>query len=82
MTEASNYFLANCKFSFKCTKNWENLNSTSEQEIRYCSDCHEKVYYCKTKSEIIWAIKNKKCISIYSDDNYMDLMSIGQIIHR
>lgn len=82
MTEASDYLLANCMYSYKCIKTWESLERTSNEEVRYCSDCKEEVYYCRTKKEIVWAIKNKKCISIYANDTYMDLMPIGQIIER
>jgi hypothetical protein len=82
MTEASDYLLANCKYAYKCTKTWEDLEITSSQEVRYCSDCQEEVYYCRTKLEIVSAIKKRKCIAIYLDDNYASLMPIGQIIEK
>ena len=82
MTEASDYLLANCKYSFKCIKTWESLEITSSQEVRYCSDCQQEVYYCRTKREMVSAIKKRKCIAIYPGDDYSSLMPIGQIIER
>lgn len=82
MTDATDYFLANCKFAFKCTKTWESLEKTSEPGVRYCSDCQEEVFYCITKSEIVDALRDRKCISVVINDYSVESLLMGQIIER
>lgn len=82
MTAASDYFLANCKFAYRCMKTWESLQRTSKEDTRYCTECHEEVYYCKTKREIVHALRHRKCIAIYEHEGIFESHLMGQIIPK
>jgi hypothetical protein len=82
MADASDYFLANCKFNYRCTKTWESLDTTEEHDIRFCKDCQELVTYCNSKREIVTALRKNKCIAIYMSDSFSESTLLGQIIAK
>src|SRR5262245_15877560 len=45
----SNYLLK--IFSNPCSKNWDNLTPTQNDEIRFCADCVRNVYKVHNKEE-------------------------------
>lgn len=82
MTSASEYFLANCKLSFKCNRTWEILGKTKNSKIRHCTVCGEDVFYCTSKQEIVSALSNNKCIAIYIPEENYESQLMGQIISK
>jgi hypothetical protein len=60
----SDLTIRNCLFSFKCTANWEELEDTSEESIRFCQDCQKEVHYCADDDELISAVRLNRCIAI------------------
>ena len=80
MSEVSDFFLANCKFAYRCTKTWESLDKTKDPEIHFCADCQDSVTFCNSKREIVAALQNRKCIAIYISDGLIESTLIGQII--
>jgi len=70
--EYSGYFaddnadIRNCKFAFKCEKRWDDLEITSgnDKNIRFCQDCEQNVYRCRTDHQIKIAIMKNRCIAV------------------
>ncbi len=57
--------IRNCKpvFRFQCQNSWDSLELTGRESIRYCSQCHEKVYYCETDAEMIQHAEAGHCVA-------------------
>ena len=55
----------NCppEFHFLCPKNWEKLETTEQEGVRYCSDCKEQVYLCQTDEEMLAHAKAGHCVA-------------------
>src|SRR5215510_12246403 len=47
--------IRNCAggFRFRCPGSWEALEATDRPDIRFCPECREEVYYCKTDAEMV-----------------------------
>ena len=56
--------IRNCKFSFKCPKDWESLKPTDNMHQRYCEECKEIVHFCYTPEDLMKAIQNDLCVAI------------------
>ena len=58
--------LRNCKFAFKCEKRWNDLNviSGGDKDIRFCDDCEQSVYRCRTDDQLKYAIRENRCIAV------------------
>ena len=56
--------IRNCKFAYKCNKNWFDLLDTKERYVKFCSTCQQEVFYCHTDAELAEAIKKNKCVCI------------------
>ena len=57
--------IRNCpiKIKFECPKNWQELISTDEKNIKFCNKCNHNVYYCITDDETIYHAKSGDCIA-------------------
>jgi hypothetical protein len=56
--------LCNCRFGFRCPKQWDDLKPTDKATVRYCDHCEENVYSCNTQRELIDAMKKNHCVAI------------------
>ncbi len=56
--------IRNCKFSFKCPKEWASLKPTDQPDQRYCNECNQIVYFCKTGKQLMAAIKEDRCVAV------------------
>ena len=56
--------IRNCQFSFKCPKTWDALETTPVETQRYCGECQKVVHYCRTASELQWAIVRNLCVAV------------------
>ena len=61
--------IRNCKFAFKCEERWAYLQTTEDDNVRFCDSCQQQVFFCKTDDELLIAIKNNRCVSIESLEN-------------
>jgi hypothetical protein len=59
----SNFTLRNCTFAYKCTQQWENLEETHEESVRFCNDCQKEVHYCEDDQELLVSIKLNRCVA-------------------
>jgi hypothetical protein len=55
----------NCQpdFLFICPKNWETLNPTEQDGVRFCGVCNEQVFLCETDEEMIAHAKAGHCVA-------------------
>ncbi len=63
----SNVTLRNCTFAFKCTQQWNELDKTSEKNIRFCNECQKEVHYCENDQELLKSIKLNRCVAFSRD---------------
>lgn len=65
--------IRNCTFAFKCTQQWEKLEETREESIRFCQDCQKEVHLCEDDEELVESIKLNRCVA-FSRDEYIHEM--------
>ena len=56
--------IRNCTFAFKCSVNWDNLEETDDENIRFCLDCQKEVHFCEDDEDLVKSIKLNRCIAI------------------
>jgi hypothetical protein len=52
-----------CKIK-QCTKNWESLQLTSIDGIRFCDECKERVHMCQSWLEVEQLGRHGMCVAI------------------
>lgn len=62
--------LWNCEhaFQYRCPKEWESLDRTETNGVRYCQECKQQVYFCTTPEDFVRLGNAGHCVAI-SDDN-------------
>jgi len=60
----SNELIRNCKFRFQCNKAWQDLDTTSSENIRVCRACGEQVHLCVSDDELRGAMEANHCVAI------------------
>ena len=68
------------RFRYRCPKNWNTLQKTKSDSIRFCDACQENVYYC-VYGEIAQHIKQGHCVAFSSKfvDNANTQHSNGEL---
>jgi uncharacterized protein (TIGR02996 family) len=54
------------RFDYHCPNRWADLQPTKDLSVRYCEECHKKVYYCESKAEAERHACRGHCIAINS----------------
>ena len=72
------FTIRNCVFAFKCTAKWNELMSTEDDKIRFCSECQKEVHLCEDDQELVKSVRLNRCIAIYRDGD----MVLGDLIGR
>ncbi len=62
-----NLTIRNCRFAFKCDKEWISLDDIGEENIRFCRVCQKEVHFCNDDDELIKNIKLNRCVSFFND---------------
>ncbi len=65
--------LRNCTFAYKCTKQWEKLEETDQESIRFCYDCQKEVYYCEDDQELLKSIKLNRCVAFSRNETIHEM---------
>jgi len=68
--------IRNCQFRFKCPKAWGALKLTEIEDQRYCTECEQIVYFCKTNKQLMTAIQEDRCVAVRVNDPEEDLTLI------
>ncbi len=67
--DSEKYFdVKNCVFSFKCKKDWNELLSTIDNRIKFCSDCNKHVYRVDELGSYLENVKLGECIAVFTKD--------------
>lgn len=74
--------IRNCKFSFKCPKDWEALERTDSMHRRYCCECNEIVHFCYTPEDLMKAIQNNLCVAISNVPSNEAPFMVGRLSSR
>jgi hypothetical protein len=54
--------IRNCAYGFSCDQNWDGLEETSDESIKYCSLCRREVHWCVGVDELVEFIALNRCI--------------------
>ena len=59
-----------CRFKNLCDKKWGELREiTEEKKVRYCNECMQPVFLCRTRDEITKHAEASHCVSIHSESS-------------
>jgi len=58
--------IRNCVFGFRCAQNWDAMQETSRNDIRFCKECAKDVYLVSSKDMLLESITLNRCIAIES----------------
>ena len=56
--------IRNCKFAYRCSAKWEDLEETNDDEIRFCNDCQKEVFFCDSDDTLVALVKLNRCVAI------------------
>ena len=71
--------IRNCVFGFRCEANWDAMELTNQDDVRFCDHCEKEVYFISSKSELLESINLNRCVAISTlirSDNGMKLEHI------
>jgi hypothetical protein len=77
--------IRNCVFGFRCAQNWEAMDETSREDVRFCRECAKDVYFVENTIELAEAIGLNHCVAIKpasnEDKSASDrvIMSLGMV---
>lgn len=60
--------ILNCRFSFKCPQQWEQLKATEDTNRRFCLTCERSVYFLNSNEELQKAYAQGLCVAAYIFD--------------
>ena len=64
-----------CRFDFVCPKQWDELQVTDNNEVRYCDHCNESVYLAQSESDLDRLAIDGKCAAFIAKQN-LDLQRL------
>ena len=67
MAEDGGVSIRNCRFAYKCSRNWNGLRLTAVPGERFCGECNRTVYFCETHSHLTEAIRLDRCVAILDE---------------
>ena len=58
--------IRNCRFVYQCSKKWRDLTLMLSEgpNIRFCEECQQCVFLCKTDRQLEKAIRNSRCVAV------------------
>lgn len=56
--------IRNCTFRYACPRDWDQLQETKRDGIRYCDSCHANVYLCETNAQLLRHMLSDHCVAI------------------
>ena len=57
--------IENCRFEFKCPKQWSELQDDGKLDSRFCDVCEQRVYLCVTDDELRTRAAAGECVVIF-----------------
>lgn len=64
----------NCSWQFKvqCPLQWESLDPTEDDRVRFCGVCLQNVYWCESDSEVERHCAEGHCVAMVNRDEDPD----------
>lgn len=53
----------NCEFSYQCPLDWDSLQDSENEKVKYCDVCNKNVYFAQNQSELNQFAAERKCIA-------------------
>lgn len=72
--------IRNCKFAFKCSARWDDLQETADEYIKFCDDCQKEVFFCESDDELVAQVRLNRCVAILKPNTRE--MILGDIQYR
>lgn len=62
--------IRNCaiEFRFRCPHDWNRLDVTEDENVRFCNNCAQKVFFCTSDAEVIAHARLGQCIAMREPD--------------
>lgn len=73
------YEIRNCVFAYKCEADWEELEDTNKEKIRFCKECQKEVHFCETDKELTEAIRENFCVAFERVEKNKKFSLLGMI---
>jgi hypothetical protein len=75
--------IRNCTFAFRCKENFYEMMATRDDgTVRFCVNCMQEVFLCKTNEELSEHIRSNHCIAILQKIRGRETMLLGLPIVR
>ena len=72
--------IRNCKFAFKCSAKWDDLQETADEYIKFCDDCQKEVFFCENDDDLVAQVHLNRCVAILKPNTKE--MFLGDIEYR
>lgn len=70
--------IRNCTFAFRCKENFYEMMATrGDGSVRFCVNCMQEVFLCKTNEELSDHIRSNHCIAILQKVRAKETMLLG-----
>ena len=56
--------IRNCVFGFRCEANWDAMEVTNQDDVRFCDHCEKEVHIISSKSALLESINLNRCVAI------------------
>jgi hypothetical protein len=76
--ELMNPTIRNCKFAYKCDKDWDDLDDIGESDIRFCQTCQSEVHFCHDDDELVENVKLDHCVAFLNDQGFLLMGDINR----
>lgn len=57
--------IINCTFEFQCPLDWNKLQLTNNEDIRFCYKCNCNVYFAHSQLHLNSLARERKCIAVH-----------------
>ncbi len=72
--------IRNCKFAFKCSARWDDLQETEDEYIKFCDDCQKEEFFCGNDDDLVAQVRLNRCVAILKPNTKE--MILGDIQYR
>ncbi len=59
--------IKNC-FEYICPEEWDNLEKSDNESIRFCGSCEKQVFKATDKESFDKLVKGNKCVAYFPDE--------------
>ncbi|HEX8248126.1 MAG TPA: hypothetical protein VF599_08145 [Pyrinomonadaceae bacterium] len=75
MNEEKNAKIVECNFKFRCPQKWEEMGETGQENVRFCGECKEKVYFAETDSRLSELRDAGRCVAVWEQKPGNDFLT-------